>query len=48
MLSPRPNEGFLRQLEIFHQAQYRISRRDKTTRLYYMERAYDEVMSAIT
>ncbi|KNZ78667.1 Dual specificity protein phosphatase 12 [Termitomyces sp. J132] len=43
--SIEPNEGFLRQLEIFHQAQYKISRRDKTTRLYYMERAYDEVMN---
>ncbi|KAG6867672.1 hypothetical protein C0993_012551 [Termitomyces sp. T159_Od127] len=43
--SIEPNEGFLRQLEIFQQAQYRISRRDKTTRLYYMERAYDEVMN---
>ncbi|KAF9467838.1 hypothetical protein BDZ94DRAFT_1155524 [Collybia nuda] len=40
-----PNEGFLRQLEIFHQAQFKISRRDKTTRMYYMERALEEVMN---
>ncbi|KAG6812879.1 hypothetical protein H0H92_015807 [Tricholoma furcatifolium] len=40
-----PNQGFLRQLEIFHQAQFKVSRRDKTTRLYYMERALDEVMN---
>ncbi|KAF5379079.1 hypothetical protein D9615_005973 [Tricholomella constricta] len=40
-----PNQGFLRQLEIFHQAHYKISRRDKTTRMFYMERALDEVMN---
>ncbi|KAG6856937.1 hypothetical protein H0H87_011923 [Tephrocybe sp. NHM501043] len=43
--SIEPNEGFLRQLEIFHKAQFKISRRDKTTRLYYMERILDEVMN---
>ncbi|KAG5654417.1 hypothetical protein H0H81_002606 [Sphagnurus paluster] len=40
-----PNQGFLRQLEIFHQAQYKISHRDKLTRMYYMERTLDEVMN---
>ncbi|KAG5646349.1 hypothetical protein DXG03_003672 [Asterophora parasitica] len=40
-----PNQGFLRQLEIFHQAHYKISQRDKTTRMFYMERALDEVMN---
>ncbi|KAG6908000.1 hypothetical protein DXG01_006535 [Tephrocybe rancida] len=45
--SIEPNEGFLRQLEIFHNAQFQVSRRDKSTRMYYMERALDEVMSMI-
>lgn len=40
-----PNQNFLRQLEIFHQAHFKISRRDKTIRMYYMERALDEVMN---
>ncbi|RDB30141.1 Tyrosine-protein phosphatase yvh1 [Hypsizygus marmoreus] len=40
-----PNQGFLRQLEIFHEARFKISRRDKTTRMYYMERALEEVMN---
>ncbi|KAK7441037.1 tyrosine protein phosphatase yvh1 [Stygiomarasmius scandens] len=40
-----PNPGFLIQLEIFHNAAYKISRRDKTTRLFYMERAMEEVMN---
>ncbi|KAG6841496.1 hypothetical protein C0991_010354 [Blastosporella zonata] len=43
--SIEPNEGFLRQLEIFHKSQFKISRRDKSTRLYYMERTLDEVMN---
>lgn len=41
----RPNQGFSRQLEIFHDARFKISRRDKTTRMYYMERALEEVLS---
>lgn len=40
-----PNEGFLQQLEIFHQASYKISRRSKPVRMFYMERAVEEVMS---
>ncbi|KAJ7461746.1 hypothetical protein B0H11DRAFT_2055850 [Mycena galericulata] len=40
-----PNPGFLYQLEIFHKASYKISRRDKTTRMFYMERAVEEVMN---
>ncbi|KAF7316499.1 hypothetical protein MIND_00169000 [Mycena indigotica] len=40
-----PNPGFLHQLEIFHQAAYKISRRDKSTRMFYMERAVEEVMN---
>ncbi|KAJ7778113.1 hypothetical protein B0H16DRAFT_1405873 [Mycena metata] len=40
-----PNPGFLLQLEIFHNAAFKISRRDKTTRMFYMERAVQEVMN---
>lgn len=40
-----PNPGFLLQLEIFHHAAFKISRRDKTTRMFYMERAVEEVMN---
>ncbi|KAJ7064795.1 hypothetical protein C8F01DRAFT_1128222 [Mycena amicta] len=40
-----PNPGFLIQLEIFHKAAFTISRRDKTTRMFYMERAVEEVMN---
>ncbi|KAJ7468029.1 hypothetical protein FB451DRAFT_1369092 [Mycena latifolia] len=40
-----PNPGFLLQLEIFHNAAFKISRRDKTTRMFYMERAVEEVMN---
>ncbi|KAH0826671.1 hypothetical protein J3R83DRAFT_5059 [Lanmaoa asiatica] len=40
-----PNEGFLQQLEIFHQASYKISRRSKPIRMFYMERTVDEVMN---
>ncbi|KAJ6627999.1 hypothetical protein B0H10DRAFT_1869341 [Mycena sp. CBHHK59/15] len=40
-----PNAGFLLQLEIFHKAAFKISRRDKTTRMFYMEKAVEEVMS---
>ncbi|KAJ7118631.1 hypothetical protein C8R43DRAFT_1035569 [Mycena crocata] len=40
-----PNPGFLLQLEIFHKAAFKISRRDKSTRMFYMERAVEEVMN---
>ncbi|KAE9406513.1 hypothetical protein BT96DRAFT_954792 [Gymnopus androsaceus JB14] len=33
-----PNPGFLAQLEIFHNASFKISRKDKSTRMFYMER----------
>ncbi|KAF8889666.1 hypothetical protein BD779DRAFT_325060 [Infundibulicybe gibba] len=41
----RPNEGFMQQLEIFHAAQFKISRGNKTARMYYMQRAVNEVMN---
>ncbi|KAF8551665.1 hypothetical protein OG21DRAFT_1444842 [Imleria badia] len=40
-----PNDGFREQLEIFHQASYKISRRSKPVRMFYMERAAEEVMN---
>lgn len=43
-----PNPGFIAQLEIFHNASFNISRKDKDTRLYYMQRTTEEVMSAWT
>ena len=36
----------MRQLEIFHQASFKVSKRDKETRLFYLERVVNEVMSA--
>ncbi|KAM5536132.1 hypothetical protein V8D89_010231 [Ganoderma adspersum] len=41
----QPNEGFMRQLEIFHQASFRVSKQDKETRLFYLERVVNEVMN---
>ncbi|KAI0266544.1 hypothetical protein BC834DRAFT_875062 [Gloeopeniophorella convolvens] len=40
-----PNEGFMAQLEIFHQASFKVSRRDKATRMFYLERAVEEIMN---
>lgn len=40
-----PNENFLQQLEIFHNAHHKISRKDKATRMYYMERAMHELLN---
>ncbi|KAF9225740.1 hypothetical protein BS17DRAFT_777609 [Gyrodon lividus] len=40
-----PNEGFLQQLEIFHQASYKTSLRSKPVRMFYMERTVEEVMN---
>ena len=35
------------QLEIFHHASYKVSRHDKATRMFYLERAVEEIMSNI-
>ncbi|KAA1472417.1 hypothetical protein DENSPDRAFT_800964 [Dentipellis sp. KUC8613] len=43
--SAHPNDGFMRQLEIFHQAAFKVSRRDKATRMFYLERAVDEILN---
>ncbi|KAJ4490110.1 hypothetical protein J3R30DRAFT_3653549 [Lentinula aciculospora] len=40
-----PNPGFIAQLEIFQKASYNISRKDKNTRMYYMQRTTEEVMN---
>ncbi|KAF9237379.1 hypothetical protein BU15DRAFT_48773 [Melanogaster broomeanus] len=40
-----PNEGFLQQLEVFHQASYKTSSRSKTVRMFYMERTVEDVMN---
>ena len=34
----RPNDGFLKQLDTFHNAQCIVSVDDKTTRLHYIEK----------
>ncbi|KAI0254635.1 hypothetical protein BJV78DRAFT_1274060 [Lactifluus subvellereus] len=43
--SINPNAGFMAQLEIFHQASYKVSRRDKATRMFYLERAVEEILN---
>ncbi|KAI0300163.1 hypothetical protein B0F90DRAFT_1725593 [Multifurca ochricompacta] len=40
-----PNAGFVAQLEIFYQASYRVSRRDKATRMFYLERAVEDILN---
>ncbi|KAF9653644.1 phosphatases II, partial [Thelephora ganbajun] len=40
-----PNPGFLEQLDVFHRASYKVSRNDKATRMFYLERAVHEVMN---
>lgn len=43
--SDRPNDGFLEQLDVFYRASYKISRWNKAMRMYYLERALDEIIS---
>ncbi|KAJ3476236.1 hypothetical protein NLI96_g11299 [Meripilus lineatus] len=40
-----PNEGFLSQLETFHQASFQVSRHDKAIRMYYLDRVMKDVMN---
>ncbi|KAJ3799247.1 hypothetical protein GGU11DRAFT_679855 [Lentinula aff. detonsa] len=40
-----PNPAFIAQLEIFHKASFTISRKDKNTRMFYMQRTTEEVMN---
>ena len=44
-VTSRMNEGFMRQLENFYQAPFKVSKRDKETRMFYLERVVNEVMS---
>ncbi|KAI0656971.1 hypothetical protein C8Q70DRAFT_306841 [Cubamyces menziesii] len=41
----QPNDGFMRQLEIFYKASFKVSKRDKETRMFYLERVVHEVMN---
>ncbi|KAL6304400.1 hypothetical protein BKA93DRAFT_733115 [Sparassis latifolia] len=41
----QPNAGFLEQLDIFHEASFKVSRRDKATRMFYLERVVRDVMN---
>ncbi|ETW78140.1 hypothetical protein HETIRDRAFT_55514 [Heterobasidion irregulare TC 32-1] len=41
----QPNNGFLMQLEIFHKASFKVSRRDKATRMFYLERAVEDILN---
>jgi len=43
--SDSPNPGFLEQLDVFHCASYKVSRNEKATRMFYLERAVREIMS---
>lgn len=38
-----PNEGFLKQLDIFYQASCSLSNQDKATRMFYLERAVKRI-----
>ncbi|PPR00800.1 hypothetical protein CVT24_000732 [Panaeolus cyanescens] len=40
-----PNPGFMQQLELFHKSTYKISRREKAVRMFYLERAVEEIMN---
>ncbi|EPQ52031.1 hypothetical protein GLOTRDRAFT_80177 [Gloeophyllum trabeum ATCC 11539] len=40
-----PNEGFLRQLDVFYKASFKVSRHDKNVRMFYLERAVAEMMN---
>ncbi|KDQ58506.1 hypothetical protein JAAARDRAFT_34319 [Jaapia argillacea MUCL 33604] len=41
----QPNDGFIMQLEIFYETSFKVSRRDKETRMFYLERAVAEMMN---
>lgn len=41
----RPNPSFLHQLEVFHAAYCKITKRDKNIREYYIERIATEIIS---
>jgi dual specificity phosphatase 12 len=35
----------MEQLEVFHKSSYKFTRRDKATRMFYLERTMDEILS---
>lgn len=35
----------MEQLKVFHRASYKFTRRDKATRMFYLERTVEDVMS---
>ncbi|KAI0630993.1 hypothetical protein C8Q77DRAFT_1130528 [Trametes polyzona] len=41
----QPNDGFMRQLEIFYKASFKVSKHNKETRMFYLERVVNEVMN---
>ncbi|KII87806.1 hypothetical protein PLICRDRAFT_176572 [Plicaturopsis crispa FD-325 SS-3] len=41
----QPNDGFMQQLDVFQQASFKISRQNKATRMFYLDRVVDEVMN---
>lgn len=41
----RPNDNFLAQLQIFHKASCRVSMHDKATRMFYLERMVQGIIS---
>ncbi|KAI0720791.1 hypothetical protein C8T65DRAFT_567048 [Cerioporus squamosus] len=41
----QPNEGFMHQLDIFYASSFKVSKRDKETRMFYLERTVNEVMN---
>lgn len=45
ILFTSPNTNFQQQLDVFHESQYKISRREKATRLFYMDKTVGTVMS---
>ncbi|KAG1747403.1 hypothetical protein EDB19DRAFT_1687252 [Suillus lakei] len=40
-----PNEGFMEQLQVFYRASYKFTRRDKATRMFYLERTMEDIMN---
>ena len=43
-----PNEGFMKQLDIYYAAKFKVSPKDKHIRAFYLERSVQEVLSAYT
>lgn len=48
LLSGSPSDTFWRQLELYHNANGKVSLKDKSTRRFYMERTVSTFMSALS